>query len=130
MKLQIRYDSIWEKIYFQLTFIFIACNQYDKRNISPKKMTIDDSLKIELIGKWGGLGENTPVWKIGPDSIYYYDQSTSYPYKILNGDFIIDFFSSKGTLKHMVVIKDTMYYLDEQGIMIRGYRFPDSTLNK
>lgn len=125
MKLQLRYNSIVKGIYFVLTLIFIACNQHDKKNTSSKKVTMEDSLKIKLIGKWGGIGEGTPVWDIRPDSIYYYERSAAYPYKILNGDFIINLPSSKGVLKQISVIKDTMFFLDEQGNTIKGYRFPN-----
>lgn len=123
MRQRLRYNSVLKGICFLLTLIFIACNQQNTKNEPSKKMTMDDSLKTRLIGKWGGIGEDTPVWDIMPDSIYYYDRSTAYPYKILNGDFIIDLPVSKGILKHITVIKDTMSFLDEQGNEIKGYRF-------
>lgn len=123
MKHQSHHNYILKRIYFLLTLIFAACDQQDSKNIPSKKMAADDSLKINLIGKWGGLGESTPVWNIMPDSIYYYDRSTAYPYKILNGDFIIYLPESKGVLRHVTVIKDTMSFLDEQNNTIKGYRF-------
>ena len=87
-------------------------------------MTLDDSLKIKLIGIWGGLGEESPVWDIRHDSIYYYERSTAYPYEILNGNFIIYQPVSKLILRNISVIIDTMYFLDELNNPITGYRFP------
>jgi hypothetical protein len=125
MKYQLTCNSIIKGAYFFIALIIIACNQNEIKNTTVKKLTADDSLKIELIGKWGGMGEDTPIWDIRPDSIYYYDRSTAYSYKILNSDFIIDLPESKGVLKHVSVIKDTMFFLDEQAnTPIKGYRFP------
>ena len=126
MKLQLRYNSILKGIYFVLTLIFLACNQHDKKNTLSKKLTMDDSLKIKLIGKWGGIREDTPIWDIRSDSIYYYDRSTAYPYKILNGDFIIDFPEPGAVFEDISVVKDTMFFIDAQAhISVRVYRFPN-----
>lgn len=88
-----------------------------------KTKTGEDSLEPNLIGKWGGLGEKSPVWNIMHDSIYYYEHSAAYPYQILDGDLIIHFPKSRGVLKHITVNKDTMSFVDEQNNTIRGYRF-------
>ncbi|HKO79597.1 MAG TPA: hypothetical protein VJU78_04340 [Chitinophagaceae bacterium] len=123
MKYQLSRNYTLKGIYFLVTLMFVACDQPDSKNTPSKTMTADDSLKINLIGKWGGLGESIPVWNIMPDSIYYYGRSAAYPYQILNGDFIIYLPESKGVLKHITVIKDTMSFLDEQNNTIKGYRF-------
>jgi hypothetical protein len=126
MKNQFRYHSIIIKTYFLSTLIFIACNQHDTKNTEAKNLTADDSLKIKLIGKWGGRGEKVPVWEIRPDSIYYYAHSKAYSYKILNGDFIIDLPESKAIFEDMSVVNDTMFFIDAQAhTPIRGYRFPN-----
>ena len=81
-----------------------------------------DSLKKTLNGEWGGLNEYPPVWNIKMDSIYYYDRSQAYSYKIVNNDLIINLPASKGILKNIFVINDTIFFLDEQGNQIKGYR--------
>jgi len=84
-----------------------------------------EELKNKLIGKWGGLGEKSPVFKITSDSIYYYDRLKSYKYEILSGDMIISFPESKGFLKRVSVINDTMFFFDEFPDTIRAYRFAE-----
>lgn len=81
------------------------------------------SLRDSLIGKWGGLGERRPVWEIRKDSIYYFERSIAYPYKIINRDFVIYFPDHVGKLRSIGVDHDTMYFLDPQGITIKGFRF-------
>ncbi len=126
MKHQLRYNSILKGICISLTLTFISCSQHDTKNKPSKKLDIDDSLISKLIGKWGGIRESTPVWDIRHDSIYYYDRSTAYPYKILNGDFIIDLPESKAVFEDISVVKDTMFFIDAQAhILIRAYRWPN-----
>lgn len=110
--------------YSLLLFIFFACNQPSEKRIpSSTKLDIADSLKIKLLGKWGGIGESIPVWEIKQDSIYYYDRSITYPYSIIDGNIIVDFYSSRGILKNILVINDTIFFENELGVPIRGYRF-------
>jgi hypothetical protein len=95
----------------------------DRTNNNSMNENGNDSLKKNLIGKWGGLHESMPVWNIKMDSIYYYDRAKNYSYKIINNDLIINIPGSKGVLKNIFVIKDTIFFLDEQGNQVRGYRF-------
>ena len=85
-------------------------------------MKVDD-LKTKLIGHWGGLGEDGPVWEIKNDSIYYYQEKKTYPYQIVDKDLVIERPESKGVLRNISVTKDAMIFYDEQGFQIKGYRF-------
>lgn len=60
------------------------------------------------------------------DSIYYYDKSKAYPYKMINDDLIINLPASPGRLKHVFVIKDTIFFTEEQGNQVKGYRFKEN----
>ena len=80
-------------------------------------------MKNKLIGKWGRLAEEGPVFYITSDSIYYYDKLKSFSYEILNGDVIINFPTSKGRLKRVAVINDTMFFFDEFPDTIKAFRY-------
>lgn len=109
-------------IFFSIVILFITCNEHSgSKNKLPDKPTHDDTLKSKLIGKWGDF-EN-PMWDIRMDSIYYFERSTAYLYKISNNDLIIYLPESKGILRNIHVIKDTLFFLDEQGLIVKGYRF-------
>ena len=82
-----------------------------------------DSLKNNLLGNWDGLGENDPVLEIKVDSIYYYQEKKAYLYKIINKDLVIYRAASKGILKNLAVVNDTMIFNDEQGMTIKAYKF-------
>lgn len=100
---------------------FISCNeQPNLKNKVLNKPTLEDSLKLKLLGKWGDL--ETPGWDIRMDSIYYFERSIAYPYEIINKDFIIYLTESKGILKDIRVIKDTFFWLDEQGLTVNAFR--------
>lgn len=101
----------------------ICCNE--QPSLKTKVLnnpSYEDSMKLRLIGQWGGLGENSPVWDIRQDSIYYYNRSAAYPYTILNNDLIIYLPESKGILKNIKLIKDTLFWLDEQGLTVKAFR--------
>lgn len=106
-----------KKIYFLLIIFFISCNE--QPNVT-NKANHDDTIKAKLIGQWGDL--KTLGWDIKKDSIYYFERLASYPYKILNNNLIIDLPESKGTLRNIRVIKDTFFWLDEQGLTVKAYR--------
>lgn len=101
---------------------FNSCNQ--KTYNSSVYHYVNDSLKNSLIGNWGGLNESIPVWNIKMDPIYYYERSKAYSYKIINNDLIINLPTSQGILKniYVIIIKDTIFFLDAQGNQIKGYR--------
>lgn len=104
--------------------LLMSCNlNQNSTQEEPSKFSCIDSLKVNLLGQWGGLKEDSPVWDIRKDSIYYFERSAAYPYRILDHNMIIDLPGSKGILKNISVVKDTMYFLDEQGGLIKGYRF-------
>jgi hypothetical protein len=103
--------------------ILIGCNTQQPVESKAKTSSKLDSLKNALLGRWGGLGEESPVWEITMDSIYYFQELKSYRYEILNNNFIIYRQESKGILKNISVIKDTMTFYHEDGLKVTGYRF-------
>ena len=107
-----------------LFFIFsIGCNSKTSSDVVLTQLTKTGSLKAALIGRWGGLGEDNPVWEFKQDSVYYFDRKQSYPYTIIGNDIVIKLPESEGHLLNMCIIKDTMTFYDEPGIPIKGYRF-------
>ncbi len=107
-----------------MIFIFsISCNIKRAKDGVLTGLTKADSLHTKLIGEWGSLGEDNPVWEFKQDSIYYFDRKQSYPYKIIGNDIIIELPESEGHLRNMSVIKDTMTFYDTPGMPIKGYRF-------
>ena len=82
-----------------------------------------DSLQSYILGRWGGLGEDSPVLEIKADSIYYYQEHKSYPYKMNGRDLTIERPSQMGILKNVTVDMDTMIFYDQQGLKIKAYRF-------
>ena len=117
---QFVYLNIMKIIFLSIAVLFISCNE---QMHSINKLTHEDSLKIELKGQWGGLGEDGAVWDFRKDSIYYYNRSAAYPYKIINRDLIIYLPESKGILKNIRVIKDTLFFLIDQGLTAKAFRF-------
>ena len=112
------------KIISILIFLFfIGCNSQNSNNATAKELIKQDSLKTKLLGQWGGLGENNPVWEIKIDSIYYYQHKKAYPYQIVGNALVIELTESKGVLRNISVVVDTMIFYDEQGLRIKGYRF-------
>ena len=109
-------------IYIILFTFFVSCNNTDQNDAMIKKLTIVDTLKTKLLGQWGGREESAPVWEIRVDSIYYYEEKRTYQYKLLNKDLIIERDESKGILRNISVIEDTMTFNDEH-LIVKGYRF-------
>lgn len=113
-------------LFFLLAALVLSCKEStNSRSNLNKNPTQADTLETELIGKWGGLGEDSPVWEISKDSIYYFERAAAYPYKLIDNDFVIYLPESKGKLRNIRVIKDTLFFLDEQGLTVKGYRFKD-----
>jgi hypothetical protein len=110
-------------IYILIFLLFISCNTQNSNDKTTKKIIEVDSLKSKLLGHWGGLGEDNPVWEIKIDSIYYYQEKKTSPYQIVDMDMIIERPESKGILRNISVVEDTMTFYDEQGLTIKGYRF-------
>jgi len=96
----------------------ISCN--NRKTTEPTKF---DTLRKNIIGAWGGLGEDGPVWQINSDSIYYFDRKKSYPYKLYNDSFLI-FFPDHAALLHSVsIIQDTLIFYGSENIKTFAYRF-------
>jgi hypothetical protein len=105
-----------------LFIFFVSCDSADS-NTKTNQYTKVDTLKHKLLGQWGGLGEDSAVLEIKIDSIYYLQEKKSYPYKIVDNDLVIERNESKGILRNISVIEDTMTFNDEQGLTTKGYRF-------
>ncbi len=106
-------------------FLFASCNDVeDRHNPINKKVTeSQNETESKIIGKWGGLGEESPVWDIRKDSIYYFQHSKAYAYKILNKNMHINFGNTSTILKNINVKSDTLFFIDDVGLLIKGYRF-------
>jgi hypothetical protein len=105
--------------------LLIACIFYVScRNHNPSNnviLTQADSLKAALIGEWGGLGENTPVWKFMQDSMYNFGDSQTYSYKIINNDIVVKLSDHNWTMKNISIIQDTLIFGEEGRVF--AYRF-------
>ncbi|MBI3137162.1 MAG: hypothetical protein HYZ15_01115 [Sphingobacteriales bacterium] len=80
------------KIYLlSILFIFSAC-KYEKNKAQNNDIAKigNDSLRIKIMGKWGGK-EGGPVFEIRKDSIYYYGKDSSYLYKLEGDTFSVKF---------------------------------------
>ncbi|MDQ6755845.1 MAG: hypothetical protein M3004_02825 [Bacteroidota bacterium] len=106
--------------FFLIIILFAACNE---QNSVKTNLNYGDSLKAQLLGRWGGLAEDGPVWDFRMDSIYYYDRSAAFPYTILNRDVVISLPEVKAIFKNIHVVKDTLFFLDAYGLKIKAYRF-------
>jgi hypothetical protein len=112
------------KLIWVIAFLFyVSCNTQNSNDATTKKVMKVDSLKTKLLEHWGGLGEDSPVWEIKNDSIYYYQEKKTYPYQIIGKDLVVERPESKGVLRNISVVSDTMIFYDEQGLPIKGYRF-------
>ena len=103
---------------FVLLYFVWGC-QTGKTKIIP--ISKIDSIKNSIIGKWGGLGENEPIWKITSDSIFFYNQKKSYPYEIVNNDLVFDNGMSKSHLKNIKVVQDTLFFEDKASLEYENY---------
>jgi len=71
-----------------------------------------NSLKAQLLGKWGGPKKSQMGWNITDDSICFYKPNWEcYSYKIINDDFVI-YVPHQPPIKWMNVrvLKNKMYY--------------------
>lgn len=82
-------------------------------------------LNQHIIGKWGGLGESTPVVKFTSDSIYYFDRNKAYSYEITNDDIIINFPEHKGMLRNVSIKNDTLTFFDDLPEPIKAIKLKD-----
>ena len=105
---------------FSFYNIFLSCNEQNK---SFQKVSSEDYIKNILIGKWGGSSDSLPVWEIRKDSIYYFEHSRAYPYKILDHNMIISLPENQGILGNIHIIKDTFFFTLHLGVEIQAIRF-------
>jgi hypothetical protein len=112
------------KFIWVITLLFIVgCHTKNSNDRTTKTVKKIDSLKTQFKGQWGGLGEDDPVFEIKDDLIYYFEEKKTYPYQFAGKDLIIQRTESKGVLKNISVVNDTMTFYDEQGFSIKAYRF-------
>ena len=115
--------------HLRILFLLLLIQSCQNNHSSVKAISRVDSFRNSLIGKWGGLNESEPVWRISHDSIYNYEQNKSYPYEIIGNDLVFDNGLSKPNLKDITVINDTLFYhmkasLDKEiYITVRGFRY-------
>jgi hypothetical protein len=105
-----------------LFFIFLAGCSTQRQKIDPRTY----SIKNRIIGKWGGLGEDSPVLRIDKDSVFYFGILKSYPYQWVDRSLVIDCsidFGRKSILGSISINNDTMYYLLDNKLWDKIYRF-------
>jgi hypothetical protein len=105
----------------------LSCNTQDGSEID-KKPNKFDSLKNNIIGLWGGLGEDSPVLEIRADSIYYFQKSASYLYKLYKDSLVIYFPDHSAVLKDVSVYKDTLIFKDNMDFKTYAYRFKNKSI--
>ena len=112
-------------VFFLLhVFLFASCNDNKKGDANPKKKNNNERVKKnKMIGKWGGLGEATPVWDIREDSIYYFQHSKAYKYELIDKDMVVNFENYRPVFKNIHVVNDTLFFIDDIGISVRVFRF-------
>lgn len=82
-----------------------------------------NELNNAIIGKWGGLGEERPVWEITNDSFYFKVTSKVTTYEIFKNDVIIHNPEMTTVLSNVRIIGDTLLFRDKMGDMeIRVFR--------
>ncbi len=123
MTLTCRQKLLYLKMVFKIfpllsSLILVSCN-YHVADSNPKL----DSLKKNIVGFWGGPGEDSPVWKITADSIYYFDQKKSYLYKVYGDSLVLYLTGHNVALNDFNVKGDTLSFKDEVGIKISAIRF-------
>jgi hypothetical protein len=84
-------------------------------------VTKQDSLQKVIIGQWGGLDEEQPVWEIDTDSIYYFGEQQSYPCKLLGDSLMVYYKAGPFYLRDISVIEDTLLFYNDLG-KVYAYR--------
>ena len=109
-----------------LLLIIVSCQNKES---TSNRISRQDSFKSSLIGKWGGLNEDKPIWKITHDSIYYYEQNQSYLYSIVGNDLVIYLGKNHPSLKNISVNQDTLFFYLKANvekdvyILTKAYRY-------
>jgi hypothetical protein len=104
-----------------IALFILSCNEpTSKNNLQGGDKVKEDSLKSTLLGMWGDL--HSPSFDIRKDSIHFFESPGTYPYKISKGNLIILFSETTDELRNIHVIKDTLYFINEQGLKIKGFR--------
>lgn len=117
---------IFLRLTLLILFFCFSCNNQGTHDAIVKTGETD-SLRNQIVGYWGGLGEDNPVWKITRDSIYYFEHQASYPYELYKDRMVIIFTDHSATLKYLSVNEDTLKWKDEFNLNIYGYRFQNKT---
>jgi hypothetical protein len=98
--------------YFWLisSYLVVSCNNQTPNEVESNKPTTIDLLSTKLIGEWGGLNSDIPVWEITSDSIYYFNENKTYHYRITEGAMVIDRTDEKLTFSNISIIADTLIF--------------------
>lgn len=107
-------------IYSILILFLVSCNDRIK---SDQKISLEDSINETLIGKWGGSSENNPTFEIRKDSIFYFEHSKAYSYKLSKQDMIINFPKLQMKWEKIHVINDTLFFFQDPGLSVRAVKF-------
>ena len=110
------------KTYLVIVFYLLISSCKGKENTENDKKKY---LIQQVIGKWGGLEEKTPVLNITLDSIFYFDRNKAYSYEINNGNIIINFPEHKGILRNVSIVNDTMIFFDDFPEPIKAIKIKD-----
>ena len=110
-------------ILFAAILSLLSCTDASS-NKKRARETKTDSLRLQLIGKWGGLGEDSPVWEITADSIHFFGAGETFPWKLSGADLIINRNGPSLIFSKVSVIRDTMIFFNEDtSASISSYRF-------
>ena len=119
----IKYNSFMKWIWLLPCFIFISCNSKSPKQVPLNNSGDTDSLKIKLIGYWGGLESDTPVWEITLDSIYYFGENKNYHYQLTDRNMVINRNNPKLVFSNISIIADTfIFYPHGQYSETRAFR--------
>ncbi|MDN3655545.1 hypothetical protein QWZ08_07905 [Ferruginibacter paludis] len=111
-------------VYLISILFFSSCIENGKQN---QKISFEDSVNNTLIGKWGGASDSRPVWEIRKDSIYYFEHSKAYSYKIVGDDMIINLPENQAKFENIHVIRnpirDTLLFFKQPGLTVQAVRY-------
>ncbi|MFN8291659.1 MAG: hypothetical protein U0U70_15485 [Chitinophagaceae bacterium] len=115
------------KLFASILIIFFLTNCTNgKVKTTQDGLTFYDSLKKNIIGKWGGE-KGGPVFEIRQDSIYYFDKDSSFLYK-LNGDTFLVHLPNQDSIVvfgKLRVVGDTLQIIDfnMNNFITYGFRY-------
>ncbi len=79
-----------------------------------------------VVGKWGALNGSDPLFTFSSDSFFVNDISKGYHYQIINKSIIIDYPNVFRVLRNVKVNEDTLSFIDDYGVVVKGYRIQNN----